>query len=325
MTTAVPVIAIVGATATGKTRRAVQLALRYDAEIISADSRQIYRGMDLGTGKDLQEYIVATETGDRHAPVHLIDIRPAGYKYNLHEFLRDFHQVYADITTRGKQTILCGGSGLYVESVLSGLRLPDVPCNPELRESLRTKTLEELTAILAGMRRLHNTTDTDTPTRAIRAIEIEQYYSLHPEYRTDIDRQLTTPLDSVIIGLEISREDRRCRITERLYQRLQQGMIEEVKQLLHSGICAEDLIYYGLEYKYITLYLQHKLTLQEMISQLEIAIHQFAKRQMTWLRGMERRGFTIHWIPYDVTDEEFAVRVDGLMADMHVAPADSSR
>lgn len=290
-----PLIVITGPTASGKTRRAVELAREIDAEIISADSRQIYRGMDLGTGKDLEEY--------GEVPVHLIDICPAGYKYNLFEFLRDFAAARADIESRGKRTILCGGTGLYVESVLKGLQLPEVPENPQLRRSLVGKSLEELTVMLSAMKDLHNVTDVDTVKRAIRAIEIQTYYHEHPEAAV---KAVPNPMtDAVVIGVEIDRESRRRRITERLQSRLDAGMIEEVRRLLDSGIAPDDLIYYGLEYKFLTLHLTGQMSREEMVSGLEIAIHQFAKRQMTWFRGMERRGFPINWLPYDLPSEKF--------------------
>lgn len=291
-----PLIAIVGPTACGKTRRAVELARALDGEIISGDSRQVYRGMDIGTGKDLSEY--------GGVPAHLLDIRPAGYKYNLHEYTRDFHRALADIESRGRQPILCGGTGMYVETVLSGIRLPDVPRDEELRQSLYGKSLDELTLILSRYKSLHNTTDTDTVQRAIRAIEIEEYYLSHPDTAKAARRESATPLDAVVIGLEIDRETRRRRISARLYSRLEEGMVDEVRRLLDSGIPPEDLIYYGLEYKFVTLYLIGKLSFPEMRRQLEIAIHQFAKRQMTWFRGMERRGIPIRWLPYDCAHEE---------------------
>ena len=290
-----PLIVITGPTASGKTRRAVELAREIDAEIISADSRQIYRGMDLGTGKDLEEY--------GEVPVHLIDICPAGYKYNLFEFLRDFAAARADIESRGKRTILCGGTGLYVESVLKGLQLPEVPENPQLRRSLVGKSLEELTVMLSAMKDLHNVTDVDTVKRAIRAIEIRTYYHEHPEAAV---KAVPNPMtDAVVIGVEIDRESRRRRITERLQSRLEAGMIEEVRRLLDSGIAPDDLIYYGPEYKFLTLHLTGQMSREEMVSGLEIAIHQFAKRQMTWFRGMERRGLPINWLPYDLPSEKF--------------------
>lgn len=288
-------LVITGPTASGKTARAVAAAKILSGEIISADSRQLYRGMDLGTGKDLEEY--------GSVPYHLIDIAEAGEKYNLHNWLSLYRQAHDEIMERGHMPILCGGTGLYIESALNNLRLPEVPENPSLRQSLQDKNLEELTEILSSMKRLHNVTDVDTCKRAIRAIEIESYYLEHPELR-----ELTVPhprTDAVIVGVDIDREARRERITARLHQRLERGMIEEVKGLLDSGVSADDLIYYGLEYKYLTLYLTGILSREDMISQLEIAIHQFAKRQMTWFRGMERRGFTIHWLRYDMSEGEF--------------------
>ena len=308
MTTQHTLIVTPGPTASGKTRRAVDLARAIDGEIISADSRQIYRGMDLGTGKDLEEY------GD--VPVHLIDICPAGYKYNLFEYLRDYREAYADIIARGKTPILCGGTGLYVESVLKGLSLPEVPENPSLRASLRGKSLEELTELLASMKTLHNVTDVDTCQRAIRAIEIQTYYHQHPEAAASAEPHPIA--DALVIGVDVDRDTRRLRISQRLRARLDAGMLDEVRRLLDSGIAPDDLIYYGLEYKYLTLHLIGRLTYDEMVSQLEIAIHQFAKRQMTWFRGMERRladaytraglPFTtpiITWLPSTLSPEEF--------------------
>ena len=290
-------VVITGPTASGKTRRAVELARAVGGEIISADSRQIYRGMDLGTGKDIEEY--------GNVPVHLIDICPAGYKYNLYEFLRDYRTAYDDITSRGRMPILCGGTGLYVESVLKGLALPEVPENRTLRDSLRGKSLEELTGILASMKSLHNTTDVDSCQRAIRAIEIQSYYAEHPEAASQTEPHPVK--DAVVIGVDVDRDTRRRRISERLRARLDAGMLDEVRRLLDSGIHPDDLIYYGLEYKYLTLHLTGELTYEEMVSQLEIAIHQFAKRQMTWFRGMERRlpDTPIHWLSHELPTDEF--------------------
>jgi len=280
-------IAILGPTASGKTPFAAHLARELNTEIISADSRQIYRGMDLGTGKDLEDYTVEGV----EIPYHLIDICDPGYKYNVFEYQRDFLKAYEDIKAKGKLPIMCGGTGLYLESILGGYRLLDVPQNPELRAALEGKSLEELTEMLKGYKKLHNTTDVDTAKRAIRAIEIEEYYLHAPA-----EERSFPELKSLIIGLEISRELRREKITRRLKQRLDEGMLDEISRLLESGLKAEDLIYYGLEYKYLTLHMTGQLTYKEMFEQLEIAIHQFAKRQMTWFRGMERRGFDIHWI-----------------------------
>lgn len=280
-------ITILGPTASGKTTFAVNLASKLNGEIISADSRQLYRKMDIGTGKDLSEYIINNTT----IPYHLIDIREPGDKYTLFDYQHDFHKVYNDILSRGKRPILCGGTGLYIESVLKGYNLPDVPANHKLRESLQSRSLEELAEILKSYRSLHNTTDTDTKKRAIRAIEIAEYQS-----KQDLSQLEFPPIESTILGVNIDRELRREKISKRLKTRLEEGMIKEVENILKSGTPAEDLIYYGLEYKFVTLYVLGKISYDEMYCQLEIAIHQFAKRQMTWFRGMERRGFTINWI-----------------------------
>ena len=280
-------ITVLGPTASGKTRFAVQLADRLGAEIISGDSRQVYRRMDLGTGKDLDDYRI----GDRSVPYHLIDIVEPGTKYNVFEYQRDFLEAYNDIHQRGRKAVLCGGTGLYIESVLRAYRLSPVPQNPELRERLADKSLEELTALLATYKSLHNTTDVDTAQRAIRAIEIEEYYR-----QTPLDRRPFPKIESLTLGVDVSREVRRERISQRLRKRLDEGMCGEVERLLAEGIKPEDLIYYGLEYKYVTLYVTGQITFDEMAQQLEIAIHQFAKRQMTWFRGMERRGTPILWI-----------------------------
>ncbi|MBQ0030783.1 MAG: tRNA (adenosine(37)-N6)-dimethylallyltransferase MiaA [Bacteroidales bacterium] len=280
-------ITILGPTACGKTAFAAHLAKALDAEIISADSRQIYRRMDIGTGKDIADYTVEGV----QIPYHLIDIVEPGYKYNLYEYQRDFLKAYNDIKSRGKTVILCGGTGLYIESILKGYRLSPVPENPALRNSLEGKTLEELIGILRGYKELHNVSDLDTCKRAIRAIEIADYYKNTPE-----DKEPFPELTSTTIGLEISREMRRKRISDRLNRRMQEGMTKEVEGLLAEGIDPEDLIYYGLEYKYVTQYVTGRISLQEMHDQLEIAIHQFAKRQMTWFRGMDKRGIKIEWI-----------------------------
>lgn len=300
------VLAIVGPTASGKTRRAVDVAKAIDGEIISADSRQIYRGMDLGTGKDLEEYGAV--------PYHLIDIAPAGYRYNLYEYLRDARRAIADVESRKRVPVICGGTGLYVESLLKGMSMPEVPENPVLRESLEGKSLQELTAILEGMKSLHNTTDVDTAKRAVRAIEIQQYYIDHPEEAKQVESP--EPLKSVVIGVDIDRDARRRRISDRLKARLDAGMTDEVEHLLSEGVSPENLIYYGLEYKFVTLYVIGEISREEMISGLEIAIHQFAKRQMTWFRGMERRGIKINWLPYDIPADEFTGRCTELLQEL---------
>lgn len=300
-------ITILGPTASGKTSLAAALAARIDAEIISADSRQVYRGMTIGTGKDLDDY----RQGDRLIPYHLIDICEPGTKYNLFQYQQDFHLIYNNIVARGVRPILCGGTGLYIESVLKGYALSPVPQNQTLRDELADNSLAELTEMLEDLKRrnhsvMHNRTDVDTAQRAIRAIEIETYNLEHPT-----DNRTLPPIDSVIIGVDINREERRRKITQRLKQRLEEGIVDEIRQLLDRGIAPENLIYYGLEYKFVTEYVIGKTSYEEMFRQLEIAIHQFAKRQMTWFRGMERRGFTIHWIDaLDPMDSKVAQIMD---------------
>jgi len=281
-------ITILGPTASGKTPLAAALAKEIGGEIISADSRQVYRRMDIGTGKDLEDYGAI--------PYHLIDICEPGTKYNLFQYQQDFFDAYNNIIGKGKTPVLCGGTGLYIEAVLKGYKLSPVPQNQELRDRLEGKSLTELTQILMALKEkngsnMHNTTDVDSCQRAIRAIEIETYNIEHPMPLRELP-----PIPSLIVGVNIDREQRREKITRRLKARLEGGMVDEVKALLDEGIPAEDLIYYGLEYKFVTEYLIGKTTYEEMFQRLEIAIHQFAKRQMTWFRGMERRGFKIHWI-----------------------------
>ncbi len=285
-------ITILGPTASGKTRLAAVLAARTGAEIISADSRQVYRRMDIGTGKDLGDYVVEGVK----VPYHLVDICEPGTKYNLFQYQQDFIDAYGGITGRGKPVVLCGGTGLYIEAVLKGYQLSPVPQNDTLREQLSGKSLEELTAILEDLKKrnnsnMHNRTDVDSAQRAIRAIEIEEY-----NLRTPVADRYVPPVPSLVIGVDISREERRSRISSRLKTRLEEGMVDEVRQLIDDGVPPENLMYYGLEYKYVTEYVIGKITYQEMYSRLEIAIHQFAKRQMTWFRGMERRGVRINWI-----------------------------
>ena len=294
-------ITILGPTASGKTTLAAHLAEHLgNAEIISADSRQVYRGMDIGTGKDLCDYTV----NGVHIPYHLIDIADAGSKYNLFQYQHDFVKAYDDIMARGATPILCGGTGLYLESVIKGYHLSAVPENKELRDRLSDKTLEELTVILTELKKrngsnMHNTTDVDTAKRAIRAIEIETFNGEHPMASADVPN-----IDTLVIGVDIDREERRSKISKRLRDRLDNGMVDEIRGLLDGGIPADDLIYYGLEYKYVTEYAIGRLTYEEMFETLEIAIHQFAKRQMTWFRGMERRGTTIHWVDASLSMEE---------------------
>lgn len=293
-------ITILGPTACGKTSLAAALAADIHGEIISGDSRQVYRGMDIGTGKDLADY----RLGDISVPYHLIDIVEPGTKYNVYQYQRDFMRAYDDIVGRGITPVLCGGSGLYLEAVLRGYRMAPVPENKELRQSLEGKSLAELTEMLNDIKsrkgqRMHNTTDVDTAKRAIRAIEIELYQDEHPEETEDIQ-----PVDSLVIGMQIDVEQRRERITRRLKARFDEGMADEIRHIIDSGVAPEDLIYYGLEYKYVTEYVIGLRDFEETFRLLEIAIHQFAKRQMTWFRGMERRGVKIHWIDSQLPMEE---------------------
>ncbi len=298
MSNKINLIVILGPTACGKTSFATQLAYSMGGEIISADSRQVYRQMNLGTGKDLEEYTINGQT----IPYHLIDIAEPGYKYNVFEYQADFFNAFETVTGHNHWPIMCGGTGLYIEAVLKKYKLINVPVNEMLRNELKGKGLHELTSILAGYKNLHNDTDTDTIPRAVRAIEIEHYYQNNKEIELHLPE--ITPL---VIGLNIDREERRRKITNRLKERLDQGMIEEVRTLLNGGLTADDLIYYGLEYKYITLYLTGDLTFDQMYTQLNVAIHQFAKRQMTWFRGMERKGTTIHWMD---TSEPVSMRIE---------------
>lgn len=293
-------ITILGPTACGKTSLAAALAADIHGEIISGDSRQVYRSMDIGTGKDLADYRV----GDISVPYHLIDIVEPGTKYNVYQYQRDFMRAYDDIVGRGVTPVLCGGSGLYLEAVLRGYRMAPVPENKQLRQSLEGKSLAELTEMLNDIKtrkglRMHNTTDVDTAKRAIRAIEIELYQDEHPEETEDIQ-----PVDSLVIGLQIEVEQRRERITRRLKARFDEGMADEIRRIIDNGVAPEDLIYYGLEYKYVTEYVIGQREFEETFRLLEIAIHQFAKRQMTWFRGMERRGVKIHWIDSQLPMEE---------------------
>lgn len=299
-------ITILGPTASGKTTLAAELAYLLKTEIISADSRQVYKGMDIGTGKDLKDYHLKGVK----IPYHLVDIVPSGYKYNVFEFQRDFLKSYTDIHNRGLIPIMCGGTGMYLEAILRGYRLIPVPEDKDLRHRLADKTLVELKTILAQYKRLHNETDVDTVKRAIRAIEIEQYYKKKPIEDFEFPK-----IKSLIIGLNIDRELRREKITKRLHERLKEGMIQEVQTLLDQDVSADDLIYYGLEYKFVTLYLIGKLSYDEMVSQLEIAIHQFSKRQMTWFRGMEKRGNKIHWIDASLSIVEKKTQIQELLKD----------
>jgi len=295
-------ITILGPTASGKTAVAAQLAARIDGEVISADSRQVYRGMDVGTGKDLAEYVV----GGVPILYHLIDIVDAGYKYSVYEFQRDFRQAFNDIRSRKKTPILCGGSGMYVEAAVNGYNLPEVPPDPQLRVELELLTDEELKVKLVSLKAQHNRSDLDTRKRTIRAIEI----ALHEQQMSNSNFQ---PIKNLYVGISVDREARRARITERLHARLRAGMVQEVEKLLASGISADSLEYYGLEYRFVTAHLTGKLSYDEMVQQLNVAIHQFAKRQMTWFRHMERNGAIIHWIDVFLPMEEKLKKIQELM------------
>jgi tRNA dimethylallyltransferase len=286
-------ICILGPTASGKTKFAVRVAAQTDGEIISADSRQVYRGMDIGTGKDLSEYSFSGSPQDqiKKIPYHLIDIADAGTKYNIFEYQRDFHKAYNQIINKGKQPILCGGSGLYIEAATMGYSLPEVPPDFALRAELERESTVDLVKRLAAMKQLHNTSDTESRKRLIRALEIAIYMERH-----SINVASYPPVDTRYIGMLVSRDERIARIDKRLDERLKEGLIEEVKELMESGITADDLIYYGLEYKFVTLYLTGQISYETMRNRLAVAIHQFAKRQMTWFRGMERRGIKIEWV-----------------------------
>jgi len=288
-------ITVLGHTAAGKTAFAAHLAHRLGAEIISADSRQVYRGMDIGTGKDYKDYMV----DGKRIPVHLIDLMEAGYEYNVYLFKHDFLRAYTEITDRKQIPILCGGSGLYLESVLRNYKLLDVPVNKDLREDLEKKSVKELEEILRLYGPLHNVTDTVNRKRMIRAIEIGMFQASQAE--SSEREKILKPL---VFGIRFERTVRRNRITERLRQRLEEGMVEEVEILMKNGVTAEKMDYYGLEYRYISKYILQELSYEEMVRDLNTAIHQFAKRQMTYFRGMERRGIPIHWIEGQLSMEE---------------------
>lgn len=300
-------VTILGPTACGKTSLAVALASCLQTGVLSADSRQVYRRMDIGTGKDLDDYLLPD---GRRIPVYLTDIVEPGYKYNVYEYQRDFLAAYSALKQRGETPVMCGGTGMYIEAVLKGYRLVAVPVNEELRRRLEGKSLEELTEILSRYKTLHNTSDVDTVKRAVRGIEIEEYYATHPATDEEFPQ-----LKSLVVGVSVDRDVRRQRISQRLRTRLSQGMVDEVQGLLDEGIAAEDLIYYGLEYKFITQYLVGECTYEEMVRGLEVAIHQFAKRQMTWFRGMEKRGIPIRWIDGNLPTEVMTEQIMKWLTD----------
>jgi tRNA dimethylallyltransferase len=298
------ILVVTGPTASGKTALASAVAHRVGGEIISADSRQVYRGMNLGTGKDYHDYLVDGSP----IPFHLIDIVDPGYKYNVFEYQRDFNKVYSDLKRRKIFPVVCGGSGMYADSIISGYKMFEVPPDSGLRVELEKKSMEELKEILLTYKNIHNTTDLDTKKRVIRAIEIEH------SSRNKAKQGIEFPkVKALLTGIIFERDKRRKMITERLKQRLDSGMVDEVKNLIDQGIDTETLIYYGLEYKFITLFLTGKISYSEMVRDLEIAIHQFAKRQMTWFRGMERRGIKIHWIDGMLPIEEKVEKVMALL------------
>jgi len=298
-------LVITGPTASGKTALAVAVANILGGEVISADSQQVYKGMNLGTGKDYDDYII----NGAHVPCHLIDISEPGYKYNVFEYQRDFNTVYKNLKARGVFPVVCGGSGMYADSIISGYKMVEVPPDSGLRAELEKKNMEELREILSTYKNLHNITDIDTKKRVIRAIEIEHFNRNRKSKNSDFPK-----VNPLIIGVQFDRDDRRMRISERLRKRLDAGMVDEVKQLIAQGVDTETLLYYGLEYKYITLFLTGKITYDKMVSDLETAIHQFAKRQMTWFRGMEKRGTVIHWIDGNLTlEEKISIVIELLM------------
>ena len=297
-------LTILGPTAGGKTSVAARMAHILNGEIISADSRQVYRGMDLGTGKDLDDYCVE----DKEISYHLIDIVDAGYKYNVFEYQQDFLKVYSDLKTRNVFPVFCGGSGMYLDAVLKGYKLIKVPANEELKAKLEAKTIEELIEIFNSFKKPHNKSDTSSKKRLIRAIEIETFY----HESSEIDDYFPE-IKSLIIGVKYDRNSRRKRISERLRLRLDQGMVDEVKHILDNGVSAENLMYYGLEYKFITKHVIGEISYDEMFKQLETAIHQFAKRQMTWFRGMEKKGFKIHWLDGYASMKEKTERILDLL------------
>ena len=287
-------IIVLGPTATGKTKLAASLSAKLDGEIISADSRQVYRGMTIGTGKDLDDYIIS----GKEIPYHLIDICEAGEEYNVFRYKQDFERIYESIKSRAKLPVLCGGSGLYIEAVLKDYSLLDVPPDEKLREELTVRTDEELTEMLKGLTALHNISDTSNRKRLIRAIEIATYQTTNP-----IRNKKIMP-GSVIFGIRFERDVLKERITERLKNRLKEGMVEEAKSLLESGVSKDKLVYYGLEYKYLAEYLAGQYNYNDMFQKLNSAIHRFSKRQMTWFRKMERDGFEINWIDGRQSDDE---------------------
>lgn len=297
-------LVVTGPTASGKTSLAVALALKLNGEIISADSRQVYRGMNLGTGKDYSDYFI----DDKKVPYHLIDVADPGYKYNVFEYQRDFLNACQDLKIRKKFPIICGGSGMYLDSIISGYNLVEVPPDPGLRSALEKKGMEELREILSSYKKLHNVTDLDTRKRVIRAIEIEHYTGIQNE-----NKKAFPKFNPLITGIIYSRERRRALISERLRHRLEQGMVEEVQGLISRGLSPESLLYYGLEYKYITLFITGRMNYDEMFKGLETAIHQYAKRQMTWFRGMERRGIKIHWIDGEMPIDKKVDEVMGML------------
>jgi tRNA dimethylallyltransferase len=301
-------LVVTGPTASGKTSLAVAIAIKVGGEIISADSRQVYRGMNLGTGKDYDDYVI----DGKRIPCHLLDIADPGYKYNVFEYQRDFIKVYSELKERSVFPVVCGGSGMYADSIISGYKMAEVPPDSGLRAELEKKPLEELRDILSTYKNLHNTTDIDTKKRVIRAIEVEYFNRNLGKPSTELPE-----VRSLVVGIIFDRESRRKRITERLKQRLDAGMVNEVRQLIKNGINTETLIYYGLEYKFIALYLTGRLSYDEMVKDLETAIHQFAKRQMTWFRGMERRGIKIHWLDGNLPMEEKVEEVMKLLSKVH--------
>ncbi len=296
-------LVITGPTATGKTRLAAKVAAELDGEVISADSRQVYRGMDIGTGKDLSDYII----DGKMVPFHLIDIKEPGTEYNVYAFQQDFLKAYQDIKQKNKRAVLCGGTGMYIEAAIGKYRLLKVPKNDILRKKLSALDMNSLVSRLRSLKKLHNITDISDRDRLVRAIEIAEYEIKHHDKRIDYP-----DFEPFVFALRFDRKKLRARITNRLKERLDEGLIKEVEHLLNSGLKSEQLLFYGLEYRYVTLFLTGQIGFDDMFEKLNTAIHQFSKRQMTWFRRMERKGIRIEWIDGELPLTEKAERISSV-------------